>query len=252
MREARGTVKSFSKETGEGVILIETGYELVFTTMFTFYADMTATRDVVVGDTALVSIVLNSMGKRRAQSVVLDRLPLKPLSFTAAFKELQTLGFLAEWKLGDAKRVVTSVHGALPKHFTHEHSLELLSAYYGTGPTEHALKEGYLAHDRRFGQETNDIVAELVRVLHCPPATVIRSDSEGLLVRDDADPTIEIAVKDDIRALAKFFQGRFEALKLPRRIVELTTDGDWFAFVVRDESAIVTLVKARAIAAVLV
>ncbi len=252
MREARGTVKSFSKETGEGMILMEAGYELLFTTMFTFYADMTATRDIVVGDTATVSIVLNSMGKRRAQSVVLDRPPPKPLSFTAAFKELQALGFLSEWKLADAKYAVTRLHDELPKRFTHTHSLELLSEYYGTGPTEHALKDGYLAHDRRFGQETNDIVAELVRTLHVPPATQIKNDSDGLLVRDNADPTIEIVVKDDIHVLAKFFQNRFEALKIPRRIVELTTDSDWFAFVVRDESAVETLVKARAIAAVLV
>ena len=252
MREARGTVKSFSKETGEGILVMEAGHELLFTTMFTFYADMTATQDVVVGDTATVSIVLNSMGKRRAQAVVLDKLPPKPLSFTAAFKELQTLGFLSEWKIADAKRAVTRVHGELPKRFTSQHSLELLSDYYGTGITEHALKDGYLAHDLRFGQETRDIVAELVRALGCPPATQIKNDSDGLVVRDVADPTLEIVVKDDIHVLAKFFQNRFEALKIPRRIVELTTDSDWFAFVVRDESAIATLVKARAITVVLI
>ncbi len=246
MKEARGVVKTFSKETGEGIIAIEGGPELVFTTAYTFYSDSSPTTDVVIGDAAKVSIVLNSMGKRRAQAVTLDRPPPKPLSFTAAFKEMQTLGFLTDWKLADAKRVVNQLYGELPKRFMHEHSLGLLSDYYGTGATDQAVKDGYLSHDWRFGQETNDIVAEFVRALKCPPATQIKNDSDGVVARDAQDPTLEVVVKDDVRALAKFFQSRFETLQIPLRIIEIKTDGDWFAFAVRDESLVQAFRTARA------
>lgn len=246
MKDARGVVKSFSKETGEGIIAIEGGPELAFSTMYTFYSDSSPTSDIVIGDTATVSIVLNSMGKRRAQAIHLDRPPPKPLSFTAAFKEMQTLGFLTDWKLADAKRVVNQLYGELPKRFGHEHSLGLLSDYYGTGATDQAVKDGYLSHDWRFGQETNDIVAEFVRALKCPPAKQIKNDSDGVVVRDDQDPTLEITVKDDVRALATFFQSRLDALKIPLRIIEIKTDGDWFAFAVRDESMIQAFRTARA------
>jgi hypothetical protein len=47
----------------------------------------------------------------------------------------------------------------------------------------------------------------------------------------------------------KFFQSRFETLQIPLRIIEITTDGDWFAFVVRDESMIQAFRTARAFAA---
>lgn len=249
MKEARGVVKTFSKETGEGMIAIEGGPELAFSTMYTFYSDGTATSDIVIGDTASVSIVLNSMGKRRAQAITLDRPAPKPLSFTAAFKELQSFGMLTEWKIADAKQAVNRLFGELPKRFTSEHTLGLLNEYYRKGATERAVKDGYLARDWRFGQETNDIVADFVRALKCPPAKQIKNDSGGIVARDDQDPTLEVDLKDGLPALVKFFQSRFDSLKIPLRIVDINTEADWFAFIVRDESMIQALRTARAFSA---
>ena len=236
--ETRGVVKSFAKDTGEGVIVLESGLELPFVAQYAFYSDMTPASDVVIGDAAKVSITFTSMGKRRAQAVILDRPPPKPMSFTAAFKELRALGFLSAWQLADAKRAVLRLHGELPKRFTRTHAMDLLSDYYGTGPTERAIQDGYLAHDWRFGQETSDIVAEFVRVLRCPPATQVKSDADGLVVADAADPSATVTVRHELSELAQFFQTRFDALGISLRLIELATGGDQRVFVVRDASLI--------------
>jgi len=239
MKETRGVVKAFDKGTGEGVLVLESGIELPFSAQYAFYSEMTAAgTDVVIGDAAKVSITFNSMGKRRASAVVLDRPPPKPMSFTAAFKELQALGFLSTWKLADAKLVVNRLYGELPKRFTREHAMDLLTNYYGTGPTERAIQDAYLAHDWRFGQETNDIVAEFVRVLGCPPATQIKNDSDGIVVADAVDPSATVTVRRELSELAQFFQTRFDALGISRRLIELVTHGDQRVFVVRDAAVI--------------
>ena len=232
-------VKAFAKETGEGVIVLETGTELPFEAQYAYYADMThAASDVVIGDAAKVSITFTSMGKRRASAVVLDRAPPKPMSFTAAFKELRALGFLSTWQLADAKRVVVRQQGELPKRFTRANAMDLLTDYYGTGPTERAIQDGFLAHDWRFGQETNDIVGEFVRVLKCPPATQIKNDADGLVVADASDPSATVTVKRELSELAQFFQTRFDALGIPLRLIEIATEGDQRVFAVRDASQI--------------
>lgn len=240
MKETRGVVKAFDKKTGEGVIVLESGVELPFGAQYVFYsdADMTPTAsDVVIGDAAKVSITFNSMGKRRASAVVLDRPPPKPMSFTAAFKELQALGFLTAWKLADAKAVVNRLYGELPKRFTTTNAMELLSDYYKTGPTERAIQDGYLARDWRLGQ-TIDIAAEFVRVLKCPPATQIKSDADGLVIADAADPSATVTVRKDLSELAQFFQSRFDAKGIPLRLIELATGGDQRVFAVRDAAVI--------------
>jgi hypothetical protein len=239
MKETRGVVKTFDTKTGEGVIVLESGVELPFLAQYAYYSDMTAAAsDVVIGDAAKVSITFTSMGKRRASAVVLDRSPPKPMSFTAAFKELQALGLLSTWKLADAKLVVNRLHGEIPKRFMRENALELLTDYYGTGPTERAIQDAYLAHDWRFGQETDDIVAEFVRVLGCPPATQIKNDSDGLVVVDAADPSATVTVRRDLSELAQFFQSRFDALGIARRLIEIATDDDVRIFVARDAALI--------------
>ncbi|HEY1955147.1 MAG TPA: hypothetical protein VGH28_06030 [Polyangiaceae bacterium] len=240
MKDVRGVVKAFAKETGEGIIVLESGVELPFLAQYVFYsdADMTPASDVVIGDTAKVSITFTSMGKRRAQAVILDRPPPKPMSFTSAFKELRALGFLSAWQLADAKRAVPRLYGEIPKRFTRVHAMDLLADYYGTGPTERGVQDGYLAHDWRFGQETDDIVAEFVRVLGCPPATQIRNDSDGIVVVDAADPSATVTVRRELSELAQFFQTRFDALGISRRLIELETHGDLRVFVVRDAALI--------------
>jgi hypothetical protein len=238
MKEARGVVKAFAKDTGEGVIVLESGIELPFFAQYVSYSDGTSTTDVVIGDTATVGIRFNSMGKRRAEAVTLDRPPPKPMSFTAAFKELRALGFLTAWQLADAKRAVLRLQGELPKRFTREHARDLLADYYGIGPTDRAIQDHYLAHDWRFGQETNDIVAEFVRVLGCPPATQTKNDSDGLVVADATDASATVTVRDDLSQLAQFFQSRFDALAIPRRLIEIVTHDDQRIYVTRDASVV--------------
>jgi hypothetical protein len=211
MKETRGVVKVFDKATGEGVVVLESGLELPFQTQFAYYSDMTATGgDVVIGDAAKVSITFTSMGKRRASAVVLDRSPPKPMSFTAAFKELKALGFLTTWQLADAKRAIPRLYGEIPKRFTREHALQLLSDYYGARPTERAIQDRYLQ------VAGTDIVADFVRVLDCPT---------------DEPPA---TARADVSALAQFFQSRFDALSIPRRMIEIVTHDDRRIYIVRD------------------
>jgi len=220
MKETRGVVKTFDAKTGEGVIVLESGLELPFQAQFAYYSDMTAAAsDVVMGDAAKVSITFTSMGKRRASAVILDRSPPKPMSFTAAFKELRAFGFLSTWQLADAKRAVPRLYGEIPKRFTRANAMALLADYYGTGPTERAIQDHYLAV--RSPQATPEVVAEFVRVLGCPA--------------DAIDPSATVR---DVRELAQLFQSRFDALGIPRRLIELVTEPDQRVFATRDAAVI--------------
>lgn len=244
-KEVKATVLTYSKATGEGTLKTSVGHE------FAFSAWMADTESIFVGDEASVNLCLDSRGKRRVDRVVIVQRPARTVSFSAAVTEIKSLGFLCDWSTEHAHSEAGRLWDEIPKRIDAAQASLFLRHYYGMGPTDRAVSEGFLAHDWRFGQETDNIVAEFVRALRCPPATQIRNGAEGIVVRDDNDQTIEVVVTD-MTALARFFQGRFEALKSSRRLICLETDGDWLAYAVREEANLPLILNAQAVAATLV
>ena len=79
--------------------------------------------------------------------------------------------------------------------------VELILAYYELH-SDRAARDRYLAHDWRFGQETDDVIAELSGLLGTPPLFVqLENGADGIVVRGpDGDETIEVDGLHDVVA----------------------------------------------------
>lgn len=99
------------------------------------------------------------------------------------------------------------------------------------------LSRGFLAHDRRFRTETDDVVAELAVALTGEPVTFeqIAQRDDALHVRSTVGGRSEEAwVKaDGLAPLVKYMNTKLEAAGARKRIQTLETGEDWQAFVVR-------------------
>ena len=84
------------------------------------------------------------------------------------------------------------------------------------------LRFGFLSHDWRFGQETDDVVAELARCLEGEPLTFEKAWVEQVDLEEGG-----------LDAVAAFINDKLAAASARRRIFSLETDGDWHAYIVR-------------------
>jgi hypothetical protein len=129
-------------------------------------------------------------------------------------------------------------------------SLRMSSATVGTtataevlrlvhGDRQNALAFGFLSHDWRFGQETQDVIAEFAACLKGEPIrfeqietkpNALRVRSSRLDSRDDDWIDLEDRGLD---AVARFLNEKLEGAMARRRVFSLETDGDWHAFIVR-------------------
>lgn len=243
-----GTVKDFSRQDGTGTLVLESGHELTFHTMYC------NTQRFEVGDVAKVQITFDSKGKRRAEAVEFELKRLgKGVTVAAAFKELKSLGLLQDWTLKEAKQQAEECFGEVPALLSTEEAAALLCHYYGAGPSARAQREGFLARDWRFGQETSDLIAEFVAALRCPPAVVlVRVERSVLTVRNGAHAAVAIDVAGGAGAIARFFQEHLKGSGQPHRLYEIATRSDEFAYVSRDGATGAALLCARSIVARLV
>jgi hypothetical protein len=101
------------------------------------------------------------------------------------------------------------------------------------------LSRGFIAHDWRFGQETDDVVAELARCLPDEPVTFSQTGSEpdALRIRvsrgGEATETWVDLEDGGLDAVVDFLNGQLARAGARRRIFALETDGDWHAYIVR-------------------
>ncbi len=119
--------------------------------------------------------------------------------------------------------------------------LDLIDAYYSALP-ERARHDGYLRHDWRFGQETDDVMAELASLL--PDSRLprqIRWSQRETTEHGHAETisTIHLAMPDegeralDVRSLHDIIMLVNEILDAAgdaRRLYALETGGDWHAY----------------------
>lgn len=171
--------------------MTEAGQEL------TFHAMYCNTSRFTVGDVAQVELTFDAKGKRRAERILFEiTAESNGMTLQAAFEELKSLGLLHEWTLKVAKQKAEGLFGEVPAILSAEDAAALLSDYYDVGATSRAKKDGFLAHDWRFGQETDDIVAEFVAALRCAPSVVlVRSEGSIVTVRDGSKPEVAIDVE---------------------------------------------------------
>jgi hypothetical protein len=106
---------------------------------------------------------------------------------------------------------------------------EVLTLYYQEGDNDaRAVAEGYLSHDWRFGQETDDVVAELSARVGRPLLRQLGMKSNIIEVeRASGRLDIEVESLDDVvRAYNQALADAGDA----RRFVAVDTQGDWHAY----------------------
>lgn len=123
---------------------------------------------------------------------------------------------------------------------------DVLGADYEVGPRTVAdvlssvhedgsgVARGVVVHDHRFGNETDDVVAEFAATLHDEPIAFAQVG-----VRDDA---LQIRAGDEVAwvpfvpggldAIARWLNARLEAAGAKRRIFSLQTDSDFYSYIV--------------------
>jgi hypothetical protein len=143
-------------------------------------------------------------------------------------------GLLGELKPAARTSLVEQVFKA--RELVHEADTALvLAAHWGTA---RGLVAGFLSHDWRFGQETDDVIDEFARAI-ADPAIALRqvrkrsgelvasatfAGDETRLVWDFAEDSL-----DDVASSIDAWLGRIGA---QRRIFGLKTHGDWFAYLI--------------------
>lgn len=117
--------------------------------------------------------------------------------------------------------------------------LPLLCEVFGpTGGTAH----GFLFHDWRFGQETDDVIAEFVACLPEPlDLTQLDVMSDILRVRFEGEEESIDVHTENLNAVASYLNGKLEDKGRPERVHGIETDGDFFAFLVRRPEALPAL-----------
>ncbi len=120
--------------------------------------------------------------------------------------------------------------------------LGILTSFYAD--RERGVRDGFLWHDDRFWQETDDVVGELARMLHddrplfrqlaamakVSTARRFRENVQALeLERDDGvRKDVEARGLDDVVAC---FNEELRSRGRPKRIVPLETSGEWKMYV---------------------
>ena len=101
------------------------------------------------------------------------------------------------------------------------------------------LAFGFLSHDWRFGQETQDVIAEFAACLKGEPIRFeqIETKPDALRVRSSTidsrdDDWIDLAGQG-LEAVAHFLNQKLEIARASRRVFSLETGGDWHAFLIR-------------------
>ena len=112
------------------------------------------------------------------------------------------------------------------------------------------LSRGFLCHDWRFGQETDDVIAEFAACLAGAPFqfTQLGQKPDELHVRTsirgkDTDTWVDLS-ESGLQAVAAFVNQQLEAADSEVRVHTLTTDGDWHAYLIRPTAEVSRLESA--------
>lgn len=242
-----GRIKSFKREQGFGTITLDDGNELPF--------DVTVC-DLAPEENARVRVQVGESrwgGKAKAMLVKLAEDVATNGSELALEQQIS---------LVQANRLATDLTEEVWLKILEELGgdpatiglLDVLDHYY-TGEPARALSDGYLRHDWRFGQETDDVLAEIAALL--PGAPVPRQ--LGWTERDTTElgyheriATLQLARTDggectlDVRSLEDiidFVNARLDDASWPKKLYSLDTQGDWHAYLALTHAAAQQLAK---------
>jgi cold shock CspA family protein len=219
----RGTVAAFEVTKGFGTVKLETGEELPF--------DISASNkrgsEIRVGEAVEVTVGVGYTGKPKAKLVVFEVEADRSPTFAVGLKQLQQLGFFAEWDSKQAKAAAKEMFDEVPSKLTRADAGGLFQSYYDEGLCERGRREGVLVLDWRFGQVTQTPAQDLHAI----------SGGAAIEVRDEGGAAFvdgrRVDVSQSLEALLKELNQSLGAKASPNRYFSLDFDGDFYAIVFR-------------------
>lgn len=166
--------------------------------------------------------------------------PIKPLTGLPAKSALQILkqnGKLSE--MNDA--VQAELLDELDTDIDDVDTMSMLTAFYDFGLTKRGQRDGFLAHDWRFGQETDDVVAEFSALVGGgePLLKFVKFDNDTgrVEVERRSGEVISAPFDGSLDDVAAVFNLELERFADKRRFVSLHTEGDFFSYYLLDLTA---------------
>ncbi len=182
-----------------------------------------------------------------------QKMPKPPTTtqpFHKGLKCLQNIGLLSELSK-ELKEEILEEIGLDSESADEELELiDFLQVYYAHesgGLSSRAIKDGFLHHDWRFGQETGDVIGEICQLLgkqtlrqigyHSEPCTETIGEKTLLTVESDTGERSSLEIQNGLDDIVAFVNRRLEGLGEKRRFVSIETNGDWFAYYLLDATA---------------
>ena len=118
-------------------------------------------------------------------------------------------------------------------------AIQFLTSYYDFGLSERGIADGFLAHDWRFGSETEDVVAEFSALIAKEPLLKLikfeNSPSRVTLhVQRKSGEQLSVDFGGALDEVAAIFNRELEREGDGRRFVSLETHADFFAYYLFD------------------
>lgn len=226
----RGTVKSFSLTQGFGTLVLDSGEELPFD------ISVCNKREFGVGETAEVTVGTGMAGKPKATLVIFEESKDRAPPFARGVSQLKELGLLSRWEVRECRSALLEVLGEVPEKLTEQDAVSLLETYYATGNQQRGREDGVLFLDWRFGQETSDVVAELLGITDAPKlASLRRMKEEQAVVADASGAERSIPVSEGLEPLVAWLNTLLSAAGNRRRLLSLDIGSDAYVFLFREE-----------------
>jgi tetratricopeptide (TPR) repeat protein len=149
-----------------------------------------------------------------------------------AVKKLQDAGVIASLKPNVLKNLLDEMDLEPSDTIDAKDLFVLVDNYYrgdGVG-SKFSFQEGYIAHDWRYGQETDDIVKEFCTVIGRPNWFQLTGINNDQLEVKSSSGEISTIDGIDLSNVAEFFNDRLKADGEDRQFYSLETDCDFFAF----------------------
>ncbi len=231
-----GRIVAFSTEQGFGRVRLDDGTEMPF--------DVGASTTVpVVGDVVRVEIGVGRLGRPKVIALAsLDDTEESDddheVSFADALAALRAEGLARELSDKRAASLAADLFGddADEEDFGAGDLLDVLAAYYDEGAkgAARAQHDKWLAHDWRFGQETDDVVAEIAALVGEPLLVQVSNAGSTLTLRERSGAThaIDFSAKSmtSLATIVSLWNELLARAGDRRRFYSLDTGGDWFAF----------------------
>jgi tetratricopeptide (TPR) repeat protein len=176
--------------------------------------------------------------------------PVVAQTLTKAVKAAKKVGLLGELSKQEMEAILDDIGMDAESAEEELGLIEILQSYYASETTAlspRAVKDGFLHHDWRYGQETDDVIAEICQLIGSPIyrqisyTTKAHTDCVGeittLNLESDSNKPVSFTVDNGLEDIIAFMNVALEKRGDKRRFVSIDTQADWFAYYLLEPAA---------------